>query len=78
MSVLPEISFKDFVRNPIVALLFMCLMAIGYLYVDNRNALTTQIEGLQTEVKELREENKILNQKIIDILSALDEENQSE
>jgi hypothetical protein len=60
-------SYKDFVKNPIVGLLFMCLLAIGYLYIDNRNTLTKQIEDLKEEVKELKAENAILYNKIIEI-----------
>ena len=71
---LPAITFKEFVQNPIVALLFMCLMAIGYLYMDNRNTLTTQVENLQLEVKTLKKENKKLNEKIIIILTTLEKE----
>ena len=71
---LPDISFKEFVQNQIVALLFMCLMSIGYLYMDNRNTLTTQVENLQLEVKTLKEENKKLNEKIIIILTTLEKE----
>ena len=66
------ISFKEFVRNPIVALLFMCLMAIGYLYIDNKNTLTDQIVDLREEVDMLKSENKELNQKIIEILTTLE------
>lgn len=66
---LPTVSFKEFVKNPIVALLFMCLMAIGYLYVAQTNTLETQVEDLQEEVKLLKEDNKKLNEKIIEILS---------
>ncbi len=60
-------SYKDFLKNPIVGLLFMCLLAIGYLYIDNRNTLTNQIDQLQEEVKALKEENKLLYDKIIEI-----------
>lgn len=60
-------SYKDFLRNPIVGLLFMCLLAIGYLYIDNRNTLTNQIDQLQEEVKALKDENKLLYDKIIEI-----------
>jgi len=60
-------SYKDFVKNPIVSLLFICLIAIGYLYVDNRNTLTNQIDSLQEEVKALKKENVILYNKIIEI-----------
>ena len=70
------ISFKEFLRNPIVALLFMCLMAIGYLYIDNKNNLTDRISVLQEEVKILKDENRELNSKIIEILIALKEKNE--
>jgi hypothetical protein len=73
---LPTISFKEFLQNPIVALLFMCLMAIGYLYIDNKKNLTDRIEVLQGEVKILKEENKELNSKIIEILTTLKEKNE--
>ena len=42
----------------------MCLIAIGYLYIDNRNTLTNQIDNLQEEVKALKKENVILYNKI--------------
>jgi len=66
---LPTVSFKEFAKNPIVALLFMCLMAIGYLYVEQTNTLEKQVVNLQEEVKLLKEDNKKLNEKIIEILS---------
>lgn len=61
-------TYTDFAKNPIVGLLFMCLLAIGYLYIDNRNTLTKQVEDLKIEVKLLREENDKLNEKMIEIL----------
>lgn len=68
MPLAPEIpSYKDFLKNPIVGLLFMCLLAIGYLYIDNRNTLTQQIEDLKEEVKQLKAENAMLYTKIIEI-----------
>ena len=63
---LPTVSFKEFAKNPIVALLFMCLMAIGYLYIDNKSTLTSQIETLQVEVVTLRKDYKELNDKFIE------------
>ena len=66
---LPTVSFKEFVKNPIVALLFMCLMAIGYLYVDNKSTLTGQIEELQSEVSILKKDYKELNDKFINTIS---------
>jgi hypothetical protein len=71
MSGLPGISFKEFVKNPIVSLLFIALIAIGYLYVDNRTTLTNQITQLQGEVKTLKEEYKELNDKFIETLKKM-------
>jgi len=68
---LPTVSFKEFVKNPIVALLFMCLMAIGYLYIDNKSTLTNQIVELQEEVKTLKNEYKELNEKFINTVQGL-------
>lgn len=65
---LPTVSFKDFVKNPIVALLFMALIAIGYLYIDNRSTLTNQIIELQGEIKTIKAEYKELNDKFIQTL----------
>jgi hypothetical protein len=71
MAGLPGISFKEFVKNPIVGLLFVALIAIGYLYIDNRNTLTSQIEDLQSEVKTLKSEYKELNDKFIETISKM-------
>jgi len=61
MPALPTVSFKEFVKNPIVAMLFIALMAIGYLYIDNRTTLTNQIKDLQEEVTTIKKEYKELN-----------------
>lgn len=71
MAGLPGMSFKDFVKNPIVALLFMAVIAIGYLYIDNRTTLTNQVDHLQEEVKTLKKEYKELNDKFIETLSKM-------
>jgi uncharacterized membrane protein (DUF106 family) len=63
--VLPSVSFKEFVKNPIVALLFICLITIGYLYIDNKTTLTGQIDELKLEISNLKKEYKELNDKFI-------------
>lgn len=62
---LPTLSFKDFLKSPITAMLFMCLIAIGYLYIDNKSTLENQILELQKEVTVLKKEYKELNHKFI-------------
>lgn len=57
-SVLP-ISFKDFSKDPVKGLLFIVLIAIGYLYVDGKMNYTNQIEtqAKKIQVLEVRLEN---------------------
>jgi len=63
MANLPVISYKDFLRNPVVGILFLCLIAISYLYVDNKttykDVITDQekrIIRLETTVDKLQRE----------------------
>lgn len=57
-SVLP-ISFKDFSKDPVKGMLFLVLMAIGYLYVDGKMNYTSQIEtqAKRIQVLEVRLES---------------------
>lgn len=71
MTPLPAVSFKEFVKNPIVALLFMSLLAVGYLYYDNKSALTNQIETLQEDIKVLKDDYRVLNEKFIETIQEL-------
>lgn len=72
---LPTVSFKEFLTSPITALLFMCVMALGYLYVAQTNTLKEQVINLQKEVKVLQDDNKKLNTKIIEILTEVKKAN---
>lgn len=63
MPVLPVISYKDFLRNPVIGILFLSLIAISYLYIDNkttyRDVIETQevrIVKLETTVEKLQKE----------------------
>ena len=67
------VSFKEFAKNPIVALLFMSVMAVGYLYYDNKTTLTTQIVELRNEIKVLKKDYKELNDKFIETIKEINE-----
>ena len=67
------VNFKDFASNPISGVLLLSLIAIGYLYVDNKTTLTNQIETLQEEVVTLRDDYKKLNDKFIETLKNINE-----
>ncbi len=71
-------NFKEFAKNPIVAVLFLAVLAVGYLYFQNEQKNTESIERLEgeiaemkIEIKEVRAENKRLNEAFIDTLEKL-------
>ena len=43
------VSFKQFAKDPIKAILFLCLMSIGYMYYDNKMVNTDRINYLMEE-----------------------------
>ena len=56
-------SFKEFKKDPVKGLMFLCLLAVGYLYVDikmsNTNIQTKQdkkIEVLEAKIGQLTEQ----------------------
>jgi hypothetical protein len=62
-TVKPPITFKEFSKDPVKGLLFIVLVAIGYLYVDiklsNKEIQTKQdakIEALESKVSILVEQ----------------------
>lgn len=62
-TIKPPISFKEFSKDPVKGLLFIVLIAIGYLYVDiklsNQDIQKKQdakIEALETKVSILVEQ----------------------
>lgn len=61
-SVMP-ISFKDFSKDPVKGLLFIVLMAIGYLYVDGKMNYTKQIEDQGKKIQVLEDKvDRVVNQ----------------
>ena len=43
-SVKPPITFKEFSKDPVKGLLFIVIIAIGYMYYDGKVNYTEQIE----------------------------------
>jgi hypothetical protein len=66
-AIKPPISFKEFSKDPVKGMLFIVLIAIGYLYVDikmsnkeivskqdiKNERLEAKVDTLQSHVKEL-------------------------
>lgn len=62
-TIKPPISFKEFSKDPVKGLLFIVLIAIGYLYVDIKmsnkdiqNKQDIKIEVLETKVQTISEQ----------------------
>jgi chaperonin cofactor prefoldin len=57
MPVKPPISFKEFSKDPVKGLLFIVLVAIGYLYVDIKMSNSSIVAKQDTKIVVL--ENKV-------------------
>lgn len=55
-NVMP-ITFKEFSKDPVKGLLFIVLIAIGYLYIDGKMNYKSQIKSQNTKIEVL--ENKV-------------------
>lgn len=57
VSVKPPMTFKEFAKNPITALLFIVTIAMGYLYIDIKVNYKSQINNQNAKIEKL--ENKV-------------------
>jgi|688.fasta_scaffold377305_3 hypothetical protein len=83
MSQLPTISYKEFLKNPVIGILFLSLFAITYLYIDNKsnykNIIAKQeirIDKLEGDVERLQNDITKRDSLIIVINSKLNRLNE--
>jgi hypothetical protein len=83
-AIKPPISFKEFSKDPVKGLMFICIIAVGYLYVDIKMSneknvgkqdvmiqkLENKVDTLQLQVVKLVSESSALNSKI-EVLESL-------
>jgi len=62
-AVKPPISFKEFAKEPVKGLMFICIIAVGYLYVDikmsnsaTQKQLNEKITKLEIKVDQLTDQ----------------------
>lgn len=67
---LPEMSFKEFAKNPIVGLLFLSVLALGFTSYEHQVYLEERIIKLEDDLKTLKEENIELRDKIIELVKS--------
>jgi hypothetical protein len=58
------ISFKDFAKDPVKGLLFIVLLAVGYLYIDNKSSYQAQTEEYKAQYNECGTKVEALEKKL--------------
>jgi len=58
------ISFDQFSKDPVKGLLFIMILTVGYLYVDNKMNYQSQIENCSVKVEKLTLKIEILEDKL--------------
>ena len=56
------VSYKDFLKNPLVAILFLAVMSLGYLYLDNKGVYEDNILRLEEDIRIIKQEHKELKE----------------
>ena len=64
-------DFKQLGKNPIQYLLGISIVVIGYLYVDVKDTMQGQIDSLQEEVTQLKQDNKELQRQYIELAKSI-------
>ena len=77
------VSYKDFVKNPFVAILFLAVTGLGYLHLDNKKVyvnnihrLEAEIRTIKVEMKELKDDNEKLHTTIIETLKEINKKDE--
>ncbi len=58
------ISFEQFSKDPVKGLLFLVILAVGYLYVDNKMNYQGQIENCGKDVQKLSTKIEMLEDRL--------------
>ena len=58
------IDFKDFAKDPVKGLLFIVLLAVGYLYYDNKQSYQKQTDEYKAQYSECGSKVEALEKKL--------------
>ena len=64
MSSLTPMSYKEFLRNTIIGILFLSLIAISYLYIDNKTTYRDVIQKQEARIIKLENSVEKLQREI--------------
>lgn len=68
-TIKPPITFKEFSKDPVKGLLFIVLIAIGYLYVDIRTTFSNQADKQETRTERLEVRVDSLQKQVVNLAS---------
>ena len=63
------LGFKDFVKEPVKAVLFLALIAVILLYIENKTAYKDQINAQEQRIEKLEEQVSELQDKLIECIN---------
>jgi hypothetical protein len=63
-TIKPPISFKEFSKDPVKGLLFIVLIAIGYLYVDIKMSNSSIVSKQDNKIIELEDKVDVLSNQL--------------
>jgi hypothetical protein len=64
ISVGLPISFSEFVKEPVKGVMFLCLVAVGYLYIDLKLNYNNQIQKQGEKIEILESKIDLLTQQL--------------
>jgi hypothetical protein len=65
------ITIKEFFQDPIKSILFLSLIAIMYLYIDNRMVYKSQIERQEKRIEVLEKQVEDLQNKLLETVKRI-------
>ena len=57
-TIKPPITFKEFSKDPVKGLMFICIVAVGYLYVDIKMSNTADKKVMREEINQIKDDQK--------------------
>lgn len=67
-AIKPPITFKEFSKDPVKGLMFICIVAVGYLYVDIKMSNASIVSKQDTKIDKLETKLDTLQLQIINLV----------
>ena len=68
-AIKPPISFKEFSKDPVKGLMFICIIAVGYLYVDIKMSNSSIVSKQDARIEKLEGKLDTLQSNVVNLVS---------